>query len=211
MEIRHFVTVAVMSAVATTSRAQETAPRPQIADADAGWSAIKQCAGIAKDNARLSCVDGVLRKAGLMPTHSAAPAAKSSTATPSPTGTAGPTASTAAPTAAKAAASSSSAQPQDSGADFGLQPRTFPKPPPKDKQASAAERKQEVTLTRVDQAGDGKLLLTTTEGAIWKQVESAPVRPVPTAGQTMTIEKATLGSFLCEPSKYVSFRCVRAQ
>ncbi len=211
MKIRHFVAVVVMSAEATTSWAQETSPRPQIADADAGWSAIKQCAGIAKDGARLACVDDVLRKAGLMPAHSAAPAAKSSTAATSPAGTAVAAAGTAAPAAVKTPASGSSPQPKDSRTDFGLQPKTFPEPPPKSAQAAAQERRQKVTLSRVDQAGDGKLLLTTTDGAIWKQLESAPIRPLPVGGQRMTIEKATFGGFLCEPNKYVSFRCFRAQ
>jgi hypothetical protein len=92
-----------------------------------------------------------------------------------------------------------------------LQTKTFPQPAPKSTQSSAADRQQQVTLARVDQAGDGKLLLTTTDGAIWKQLESAPIRPLPAGGQAMTIEKVSLGGFLCEPSKYVSFRCFRAK
>ncbi len=207
MKIRHFVRVVMTSAVATASWAQDAAPTAT--SADAGWSAIKQCAGITKDSMRLACVDDVLRKAGLM-AHSAAPTAKSSTATTSPAGPA-VAAAAAAAAPAKAPASSASGQPQDSRVDFGLQPKTFPQAAPKDTQSSAAERQQQVTLVRVDQAGDGKLLLTTTDGAIWKQLESGPIRPAPTGGQTMTIERVSFGGFLCEPSKYVSFRCFRAQ
>jgi hypothetical protein len=104
--------------------------------------------------------------------------------------------------AAQAPDSASPAQSKDSRADFGLQPKTFREP--------ADARTLQVTLRRVDQA-DGKLLLTTTDGAIWTQVESTDVWPVPTGGQTMTIERGSFGGFFCEPSKYVSFRCFRAK
>src|SRR6185503_16088215 len=103
----------------------------------------------------------------------------------------------AAPAAAAAAAaqapdSASPARSKQSRADFGLQPKTFREP--------AVARTLQVTLSQVDQA-DGKLLLTTTEGAIWKQVESTDVWPVPTVGDTTTTEKGSFGGFFCEPSK----------
>ena len=69
----------------------------------------------------------------------------------------------------------------------------------------------EVTLATVKEGGDGKLVLTTTDGAVWRQVESEPVRPTPTGGQTMTISKGSLGSYLCKPGKWVGFRCARVR
>jgi len=87
---------------------------------------------------------------------------------------------------------------------FGLQPPTTPKPSP-------AEARLEVTLASVQQSGDGKLVLTTTDGAIWRQVESEAIRPAPTQGQVMTISKAALGGFLCESAKRVAFRCFRTR
>jgi hypothetical protein len=79
-----------------------------------------------------------------------------------------------------------------------------PIPPPNEDQL-------EVTLAAVSASGDGKLVLTTSEGAIWKQVESTAVRPMPREGQAMTIEKMSLGGFMCRPSKWVSFRCFRSR
>lgn len=79
--------------------------------------------------------------------------------------------------------------------------------PPKSKNE---KENLEVTLAKVEKRGDGKLVLTTTDGAVWHQVESATVSPVPAQGQTMTIEARSLGGFMCEPSKYVSFRCYRS-
>ena len=104
---------------------------------------------------------------------------------------------------------------------FGLQkpaPIAAPaKPPSATNTESAApqNKKQkeqvEVTLVKVEQGGDGKLVLTTTDGAVWRQVESVTVRPMPAQGETMTIEARSLGGFMCEPSKYVSFRCYRSR
>jgi hypothetical protein len=34
---------------------------------------------------------------------------------------------------------------------------------------------------------------------------------VPRQGDTMKIEARSLGGFMCEPSKYVSFRCYRSK
>jgi hypothetical protein len=54
-------------------------------------------------------------------------------------------------------------------------------------------------------------MLTTTENAVWRQVESDAVRPMPTPGQSMKIEKTRFGGFMCETAKAVAFRCYRAR
>jgi hypothetical protein len=79
------------------------------------------------------------------------------------------------------------------------------------KDPAAKDDQLEVTLANVTQAGDGKLLLTTTEGAVWRQVESQAIRPMPTRGQSMKIEKTSFGGFMCKPGKWVAFRCFRAR
>jgi hypothetical protein len=95
---------------------------------------------------------------------------------------------------------------------FGLQK---PEPAPAAEGSSPKNKNKnenlEVTLAKVEQAGDGKLVLTTTDGAVWRQVESVTVRPMPAQGGAMTIESRSLGGFMCEPSKYVSFRCYRSR
>lgn len=193
MRIGHVAGVLVMSALVPGSPAQESLTGERMAPSDAAWSAITLCARIAKDRDRHVCLDDALRNAGLMPApQNAAPASAAGTSSP---------ARALAP-AAQAPDSASPAQSKESRADFGLQPKA-PREP-------AVARTQQVSLSRVDQV-DGKLLLTTTEGAIWKQVESSSVWPVPTGGQTMTIESASFGGFFCKPSKYVSFRCFRAK
>jgi hypothetical protein len=193
MRIGHVAGVLVMSALVPSSPAQDSPTGERIAPSDAAWSAITLCARIAKDSDRHVCLDDALRNAGLMPAHP--------TAAPVPAAGTTSLAGAAAP-AALAPDSASPAQSKESRTDFGLQPKTSREP--------AVARTLQVTLKRVDQT-DGKLLLTTTEGAIWKQVESMSVWPVPTGGQTMTIERGSFGAFFCEPSKYVSFRCFPAK
>jgi hypothetical protein len=91
---------------------------------------------------------------------------------------------------------------------FGLQRAEKPAEDPKQRQA---EDKLDVTLATVEKGGDGKLMLTTTENAVWRQVESDAVRPMPTPGQSMKIEKTSFGGFMCETAKAVAFRCYRAR
>jgi hypothetical protein len=207
MKIGHVAGVLVMSALVPSSPAQENLPGERIARSDAAWSAITLCARIAKDRDRHVCLDDALRNAGLMPAHPSAASVPAAGTAPAagasaPAAAAGAVAPAAAAPAAQAPDAASPAQSKESRADFGLQPKTF--------RETGVARTLKVTLRQVDQA-DGKLLLTTTEGAIWKQVESTDVWPVPTGGQTMTIERGSFGGFYCEPSKYVSFRCFRAK
>jgi len=202
MKIGHVAGILVMSALVPSSPAQENLPGERIAPSDAAWSAITLCAGIAKDSDRHVCLDDALRNAGLMPAHSPATPVPAEGTAPAAGAVAPAAVAGAAAPAAQAPDSVSPAQSKESRADFGLQPKTFREP--------AVARTLQVTIRQVDQA-DGKLLLTTTEGAIWKQVESTNVWPVPTEGQTMTIERGSFGGFFCEPSKYVSFRCFRAK
>ena len=202
MKIGHVAGILVMSALVPSSPAQENLPGERIAPSDAAWSAITLCARIAKDSDRHVCLDDALRNAGLMPAHSPATPVPAEGTAPAAGAVAPAAVAGAAAPAAQAPDSVSPAQSKESRADFGLQPKTFREP--------AVARTLQVTLSKVDQA-DGKLILTTTEGAIWKQVESTDLWPVPTGGQTMTIARGSFGGFFCEPSKYVSFRCFRAK
>ncbi len=78
-------------------------------------------------------------------------------------------------------------------------------PPQKD------DNQLKVTLAAVEQGGDGKLVLTTTDGATWRQVERIVIFPPPQQGQTITISKTSFGGFMCKPTKWVAFRCYRAR
>ena len=121
--------------------------------------------------------------------------------------------------AAIAAADARHACADDVMRSAGLLPVTQAQPagasPARDCQATAPlpqkDDKQQVTLAAVEQGGDGKLVLTTTEGAIWRQAERIVIFPLPQQGQTLTITKTSFGGFMCKPSKWVAFRCYRAR
>ena len=69
----------------------------------------------------------------------------------------------------------------------------------------------EVELAQVSTTRDEKLILMTTDGAVWRQIEGTPIRPVPVVGDRMTIRRASMGSFLCEVRRNVGFRCSRSR
>jgi hypothetical protein len=73
------------------------------------------------------------------------------------------------------------------------------------------DNQHEVTLAAVEQGGDGKLVLTTTDGAIWRHAERIVIFPLPQQGQTIAITKTSFGGFMCKPTKWVAFRCYRAR
>jgi hypothetical protein len=145
---------------------------------------MTQCAAIADDKARHTCTDNTLRDAGLLEPPAAAKRKAFGLQKAEPS----PLAAAAAPPVDRSSAGTPS--------------------------SSAAKKEKEhieVTLAKVEQGGDRKLVLTTADGAVWHQVESVAVHPVPKEGQTMQIEARSLGGFMCEPSKYVAFRCYRSK
>jgi hypothetical protein len=190
--------VALASCLVTL--ASLTARSEDISSAEDGWAAMKRCAALAEDKARHACTDETLREAGLLgaverrPTEGREAADSPHAADNS--------------YAAESARSAETARPAESAPaivsrqSFGLPPPPAPKPSPSD-------TRLQVTLANVAQSGDGKLVLTTTDGATWRQVESEAIRPMPAQGQTMTIARKSLGGFMCESAQRVAFRCYR--
>jgi hypothetical protein len=54
-----------------------------------------------------------------------------------------------------------------------------------------------------------RLLLVTTEGAVWQQTDNDTVAPLPKPGQTMTVEKGHIDGFFCRFDKRTKVRCKR--
>lgn len=142
----------------------------------AGSDEARKCASMGDDGARLACYDRIFRQP--VPTAGA-------TQTPSAAGSVG--AATVAP-------------PVNPQADFGLTEAA--------KRARDPEKASELmpeSITRkvasVDRKQNGELVVTLDNGQVWAQLETdtkARVRP----GDTVTIKKAALGSYLLvTPSK----------
>jgi hypothetical protein len=69
---------------------------------------------------------------------------------------------------------------------------------------------QTLVLADVQNTPHGQLLLTSTEGAVWEQVDTDAVNgngPVP--GDTVKVSKGVLGGYMCQVSRWQSVRCQR--
>jgi hypothetical protein len=173
-------------------------------DAATGWAAVAGCAQQVTERARHSCLDQVLRDAGLLTAEMTARQERSNfglgnTATPAPP--APPVAPVAAvPKAAPAAPAAVAAPPVPAPAVAA--PRA-PEPKPE---------RLEVEVASVATTPDHrKLIITTSEGAVWRQTEDLEILPLPVAGDRMTLRKGALGSYFCRFGKSVTFRCMRSR
>lgn len=200
--LRAFGGIGALLAIASAPGLAQPAMNPE-----EGWTAIARCAGIADDARRHACADQVFRDAGLLASPEARAQARDevrrrefglqtpeSRRLPEPEPVAPQ-----APTPAPVARAPVPAPPPA--------PRQAPPPPAPARPINADQ--VEVKLAGVMLGGDRKLVLTTTDGAEWYQADSGDIRPTPSRGQTMTIERGALGSFQCKTGRWTTFRCLR--
>ncbi len=76
-------------------------------------------------------------------------------------------------------------------------------------EASETEDNVNLALTRVAIEGNGKLMLMTSEGQIWEQTDSEPIRSMPKPGYVMPVHRGRLGGYFCDVSKSQQVRCSR--
>ena len=69
--------------------------------------------------------------------------------------------------------------------------------------------KATVEVATVGRTGEGKLMLTTVEGAVWVQTDGFPINAAPRKGDKITIVRAAVGGYFCDISRYQSVRCER--
>ena len=165
-------------------------------DAADNWEAMKKCAAIAENDKRHQCSDDVLTRAGLLGSPEARAAEiRRGFGLQNP------------PPAAKQQAE---AKPGPTEAKKTKEERSEVK---KAKEGRSKPKKSDdrdridVTLAVIGQAGPGKLIFKTTDGAIWRQLESDTYLRRPAAGDSMNIRKNALGGFMCKIGKAPSFRC----
>ena len=61
-------------------------------------------------------------------------------------------------------------------------------------------------------AVDGRIYVTTTDGAVWLQTESVMMPQPPMAGDRMTIRKGSMGGYRCSvTSTNLTYRCTRSR
>jgi hypothetical protein len=69
----------------------------------------------------------------------------------------------------------------------------------------------DLVLASVSEGRDGRLVLTTRDGTVWRQTESRVFAQTPAAGQTLTVNKGAIGNFLCQVNGRSPFRCARSR
>ena len=181
----------LLSAAAAQVQGQAQAPM----NAERGWSAIGQCAGRSERD-RHACMDDVLRQAGLL-----TPAAEASDRRRQ-FGLEGEPARVPAPTPAPAMPTPPAVR---------TAPTTPAQSAPPAETASGTAERLQVEVVRATTGTDGKIVLTTADGAVWRQLDSDTIRQVPRAGDRISIRKASLGSYLCSLPSQITFRCRRTQ
>jgi hypothetical protein len=175
--------------------------------AEQGWSLVTRCAQEDSERARHTCLDRVLRDAGFLTNEMSAQQQRRAfgldeqrapAAPPAPPSIAPPVA------AAKYVAPPARPAP--------VAPPAAPATSPSAPAPAAQPDLLEVQLASVQKPPDGKLVITTTEGAVWRQSESADMPQPPAAGDRMTIRKGALASYRCSfPATRLTFRCVRSR
>jgi len=140
---------------------------------------LHTCAVIAVDPARLACYDRLAGREARATPAAAAPA-RAAAVPPAP---AAPVAATSAPSATVAAPPAQS---------FGLYPAEHPRPPPVAKSMAAR-------VVALGTSAGGQMTVTLEGGQLWELDDADRLLAV---GDTVTITRATFGSFLMQtPSK----------
>lgn len=65
------------------------------------------------------------------------------------------------------------------------------------------------TIAGARLTGEGRLLVATSEGAVWRQIDGAQIALAPQAGTPFEVREAALGSFRCTVGQSASYRCER--
>lgn len=180
--MRSTVCVATLIAMGTTLAAETSA--------EAGWAAVTRCAQQETERARHDCLDQVLRDAGLLTPELRQRQQQRAFGLSQP----------AAPPPAAKAPSAPAGEPRASAS-------SEPKPPAPE---SPPDRVQ-VQIAAVASSPDGKLAITTSDGAVWRQTETLDNRRLPAVGESMTIRRGALGGYLCTLASKQSWRCARSR
>ncbi len=150
------------------------------ADAEVGWAAVTRCAQQRNEQARHTCVDQVLREAGLL--NQQVPIRESQRM----------------------------AEPVTKVLPAAAPPQAPPPPPalPQAGPASEPERLRTVVASATASA-DGRLTVTTSEGSVWRQTETLRIPRAPSTGDAMDIRKGALGGYICAVGSNPAYRCAR--
>ena len=84
---------------------------------------------------------------------------------------------------------------------------TSPRPVTSPSRPAPVPEERSVQISKVSVGANNRLVLVTTDGEIWAQVEGQLPPKDPAPGASMTIHRGSLGGFFCELDSHTSFRC----
>lgn len=145
------------------------------------WGQVAACAAQRSNEARHACVDAVMRAAGVLERE---------------------------------------AEVAINRENFG---RVAPPPPPPPQVAQSAPRSApppvvtapapltgiSTRVAAVRTGADRRIVVTTTEGAVWRQADTGAIRRPPRVGEVFAVEEGALGSYRCTFNETTTFRCER--
>jgi hypothetical protein len=147
-------------------------------------SAALHCATLSDDRTRLACYDGIFRAADSPPVPQATAAATAAAGAGASTGTEAAVAAAPGPLAAA-----------DPLADFGLTPAQQHSLDPEKAAEPRAPESISGTVARMGYKPTGELVVTLESGQVWMQIDTGS-KPRVKAGDTVTIKRGSLGSYL---------------
>lgn len=84
-----------------------------------------------------------------------------------------------------------------------------PKKEPKPKAETAEVDQLDLTVASVADTALGRLILVSTDGAIWEQTDSDPIGSRPRKGDVVKVSKGFLGGYMCHVTRWQAVRCQR--
>jgi hypothetical protein len=66
-----------------------------------------------------------------------------------------------------------------------------------------------MTIASVGDTPLGRILLTSTDGAVWEQTDGDAVGERPSPGDTFKVSKGAVGGYLCNVTRWQAVRCQR--
>jgi hypothetical protein len=160
----------------------------QAGDTGANWDAVVQCARLSGATARHDCIDQLLRDKGVLDSQRELSDARQSFGQDRRVET------RAAPVAAHAPVIAPSV--------------TAAAPPPPRPSAPPELKALQTQIASVRVGANRMLVITTAEGAVWRQTQTTEIRTLPVKGDAIEIEQGALGGHRCKIGSKM-FRCQR--
>lgn len=174
-------TAALFLATAGPAMAQDSVP------AQDRWAQVAACGNERSIEARHACVDSVMRAAGVLDPELETAINRENFGR-----------------SERSAPQSSAASVAAAAVDYS-QPSEVGVPPQSSPPLNGIMTR--VAFARL--SGSRRLVVTTTEGAVWRQTDTGSIRRLPREGESFEVREGALGSYRCTFNDMTTFRCER--